>query len=248
MQRLILFLIAIVLFGIAGFALIWFGAGRDLQGPSVAFLTLARDGDFEGVAARMHPDALPRWDAQGTERLWTWWGKTYGDFGEVVRRIGVSPWEGGGEGAELLTLDLGFRGGHVVGWFYFRQHEGRSKLVHVALKPRARVDVAATERTRLDVTARKLFDYLDGDDVLAFYDALHPELQMQTDITAVAVREAAVRDTLGARTGVTLVKHASDDATETQHYRLDHERGARALRVVHRHEDGRWWVVEVAAD
>ena len=248
MQRLILFLIAIVLFGIAGFALIWFGAGRDLQGPSVAFLTQCRDSDFAAASQAFHPDYRDRWSPEHTERLWRFWGERYGDFGEVVRRIGAGAWHDSRKGAVYLELDLGFRGGHVVGWFYYVEGDEGPELAHVSLKPRARVDVSARERSRLEVTARKLFAWLDEGDVLSYYDALHPLAQMRTDIDAVAEREREARETLGALQDATLEKHASTDTSETQHFRLVHERGERVLRVMHRHEDGQWWVVEATVE
>ena len=249
MRLLLLIFLATIVFGIVGFALIWFGEGRDLQGPSVAFLTRMRDSALEDAHGAMHPDFQARVSEAQLDELWRYWGTKYGDFGEVVRRVGVSRWHDSVESAELLKLDLGFRHGHVIGWFFYGEHEGTPKLHHVSLKPRARVDVAATERARLQVTAKRLFGYLDAGEGLAFYDALHPMAQMRVDPDAIVMREAKVREALGALESVTLLDNVgSTDLTEKQRFELTYERGTRVMSVMHRHEQGQWWVVEVVPE
>lgn len=243
MQRLILFLTAIVLFGIAGFALIWFGTGRDLQGPSVAYLVASRDGDFAAAHAGMHPAARARWSPDELERLWDHWGAKYGEFGEVVRRIGVRDAPDGSDWDRMLRLDLGFRKGHVIGRLYFKDDGGEPKLYHVALEPRAAVAVPAKDRSRLDITSRKLFDHLDKGEVLAFYDALAPVAQMQRDLTELETETQASRETLGPRKHVDLTSERAEGPRQVQLYALEYERGTQAIEVVHEHAEGAWSVV-----
>lgn len=248
MHRLGIIFLLVLLFGLAGFALVWFGTGRDLQGPSVAFLTNMRDDALEDAHGALHPDFQARVSEAQLDELWNHWEGRYGDFGEVVRRIGTQAWDDSVEGAQLLRLDLGFRKGHVIGWFYYLPYEGAPRLAHVSLKPRARVDVSASERSRLEVTSKKLFGYLDAGDGLSFYDAFHPDAQMQVDPDAIVMREKDVREKLGALKSIALVDNTSGHTSEAQRFELTHERGTRSMRVMHRHVEGQWWVVEVTPE
>lgn len=248
MQRLILFLIAVVLFGIAGFALIWFGAGRDLQGPSVAFLTHCRDGAFDEAYAAAHPDFQAARSVAQLEALWRHWESRYGVFGEVVRRIGVYEGEDAGPWSEALRLDLGFQDGHVLGTFYFATDaQGASRLVHVALAPRARVDVPASDRSRLEVKARKLFTWFDEAKWVDLYDALAPSLQMSWTQAAFMDEMPALRERLGAVQHVELATMQDVDGGVRQLFEVTCERGKAAFEVVHTHDDGAWHVAGFAA-
>ena len=179
MQRLILFLIAVVLFGIAGFALIWFGTGRELQGPTIAFLTNCRDGEYQKAYDAAHPRFREAWSLEDLKRIWKHWRDQHGRFGEVVRRIGVTEVQGGDKDSRLeLKLDLGFQDGHVIGRFFFLpDDDGVQKLAHASLTRRPDVDVPLTDRSRLKVTTRKLLELLDAGDAMGFYDALGAQAQ-----------------------------------------------------------------------
>ena len=244
MQRLILILIAIVLCGIAGFALIWFGAGRDLQGPSVAFLTHCRDGAFEKAYAEAHPRFREARSLEQLEALWAHWTGRYGPFGEVVRRINVVAAPEGASWEEELRLDLGFLEGHVVGSFFFLTDEdGVPKLAHVSLEPRSRVDVPETDRSRLELKARKLVGWYDEARWLDLYDAFGPSLQMGWTQRRMMAELPALHARLGSVKDIVLLDTSDIEAGVRQRFALTCEHGPAELEVVHAHAEGSWSVV-----
>lgn len=244
MQRLVLLLTAIVLVGIAGFAAVYFGAGRDLQGPAVAFLMHCRDADFEGARAETHPRFQEARSVEQLGALWGHWEESHGGFREVVRRIGVQYPREDQTWAECLTLDVGFKRGNVAGRFYYQDDsQGVRRLVHVALERQRLVDVPATDRSRLEATARKLFGFLDAGAVLPFYDALGADLQMSWQQAKIEADVSAWRARLGALQDVSLASTRDDGARVIQLYEVDFAQGKAAFEVTHRHDEGAWSVV-----
>jgi hypothetical protein len=245
MNRLILFLIGIVLVGIAGFMAIWFGTGRELQAPSVAFLMNCKDRKFQAVYDSAHPAFRESRSVDQLEDLWEHWEKKHGVFGEVLRRLGVHKAPAGSAWEQMLSLELGFFKGHILGRFYFKIDAEIPKLVHVWLATKPTVEMDPADRSSLEPSARALFSHLGASDFAALYDGFDPELQMRLTPKRLHDQMEALIATAGPLGEVTLTsKTAQGDLRVVQLWKLAFDKQPFNFEVTHEHSRGQWSVVE----
>ncbi|MDA1195357.1 MAG: hypothetical protein O2894_09245 [Planctomycetota bacterium] len=245
MNRVVMILIAVVLVGAAGVVTMWFGAGRDMQAPAVAFLMECKEGRFADVHARAHPGFREDRSVEQLAALWQHWEHEYGVFGEVIQRmgIGVAP-DGETAWSRQLTLDLGFYKGHVLGRFFFMDVEGEPQLRHVWLEHKPTVQVEADERDALEPAARALFAQLGEGNLVGLYSSLAPALQLLWSQARLESELSTLREGAGALGVVTLTRTVEEASNRVaQYYDVAFANGPLEFKVTHEHDRGQWWVI-----
>ncbi len=245
MNKLVLFLTGIVLIGIAGFAMMWFGTGRELQAPAVAYLIQCRDGEYAKAYEAAHPKLREGQSVEQLEALWDLWKSEHGVFGEVLQRLSVRAGTDEDTWSRSITLELGFYKGHILGRFYFLRVDEQPRLVHVWLTPKPTTEVAESDRSSLEPSARAAIALVDASDFVGLYDALDPDLQMGWTLKALAEQMLALRTEAGAVKSITLT--GTDDKEKAHHvsqrFAVEFENAQMELRVTHRHDRGQWSIV-----
>ncbi len=259
MHRLVLLLIGIVLVGIAGFALVWFGEGRELQPLVARTLVNLRDGEGAGVLARADPSFRKGRTPADLAAYWAWWTKEMGTFVEILGRRELTSatrmLEGAPVAVKRMTVELGFMKGKVMATFEFREAEPDPLLTHVRFfKPGEGLvaiedDDKAVSNALLDAVIARY----DAADWVGLYALL--SFRGQTTSTPAAVREkfAGWRARFGRVTSLSPSLHDDlhvegrlrDDRDVTVERVVTLERHTGSVVLSLRRADGRWHVDDV---
>lgn len=244
MNRIILFLIGIVLVGIAGFALVWFGVGRELQPVTAKFLVDMRDGKYRAVHETVHEELRARQSVQELAAYWEWWREEMGAFVEILRRRGVSTSTANGETRKGMTLDLGFMKGKARAHFEFLSAEPDPLLTHFRIYKLDEGAGAESDREQLVARVKTLFAFYDAKDWTGLYAALSSDLQKAWPQAKIAEQMPQRRDAFGAVKDLRLVR--TEDGPEgvvIQHFEVDYEKAKGTAKVSQHFDDDRWHVV-----
>lgn len=244
MNRLVLFLIGIVLVGIAGFALVWFGVGRELGPATAGILVDLRDGKYRAVHERAHESFRERVSVADLTAYWEWWREEMGTFVEILSRRGVSTSSQDGEVHKGITVEAGFMKGRALVRFEFLTLKEGPALAHFRL---ARLDEgrgSADDRDELVARVRRLFDLYDKQDWTALYAALSFDLQKAWPQKIIAKQMPMRRKAYGKVTDLRLVKtEEGPDEIVEQYFDVDYEKASGKAKVTQQFDDGRWHVV-----
>ena len=186
MNRLILFLIGIVLIGIAGFALVWFGVGRELQPGAVRALMNLRDTKAEVLLEESHESLRTRWSAEDLNAYWAWWTERLGDFFEITARRGVSSSTNNGEVRKGITLEVGFMKRKALVRYEFLALEKGPILMHLRIAELDEGTGAEDDRDELVERVRALLAYYDASDWVGLYASQSFELQQAQPLAKVS--------------------------------------------------------------
>ena len=244
MNRLILLLIGLVLVGIAGFALVWFGVGRELHGPSTKVLSDLHLGKYADVHAAAHESFRKARSVEDLQAYWTWWTNELGAFYEVVGRRGVSTHSGTKGSFKGLTLELGFMKAKAIGTFRFDTSGDAPILTHFRIGKLDEGLGKKDDRSGLEGFTRELFDRYDAEDWAGLYARIGFDLQQAWPLGVIQRQMPAIRSAMGKVQGLRLTKteDGAHDDVVVQHYEVAFENGAGEAKVSHKH-DGRWEIV-----
>ena len=244
MNRLILFLIGIVLVGIAGFALVWFGVGRELQPVAARTLVELRDGKEQAVYERAAEAFRAGQDVGDLGAYWAWWREKLGTFVEILARRSVGARAQGAETHKTMTLELGFMKGKARMEFEFLDAEPEPLLVHLRISTLDEGLGAKEDREQLVGRVRDLFKRYDEEDWIGFYAGLSFDLQRTWRPRMIAAQMPAKFAAQGKVEDLRLVKSEDGPAgVVVQHFDVDYERATGTAEVSQRFDDGRWSIV-----
>jgi len=263
MHRLVLLLIGIVLVGIAGFALVWFGEGRELQPLVAGTLVDLRDGKEAEVLARGDPAFREGRSAEDLAAYWAWWKQEMGTFVEILGRRAVSTSTSTVDGTRVttkrMTLELGFMKGKVMASFAFRDAEPDPLLTHWRLYLPSSSSFSVADDSVPAALVRTLLTRYDAEDWTGIYvglsfrgqEASPPRVVRETlrvqrerlgrviTVDALPVDAAGTRGTSANGTGA---KKAEADDVLVLHHAIQFERGLGTWTTTLRYDDGRWHV------
>lgn len=243
MNKLILFLIGIVLLGIAGFALLWFTVGGQVEAQAGKLLVDLRDGKFAEVHDAAHPAFQEAWTPALLEAWWKHWEGELGGFGVINRRRRVAASTGTHGSRKSVVLDLAFVKERAFGEFLYIEGEPEPKLRHLSLW--LPTEQSQTDRSGFEATVDKLFQRWDANDIVGLYAQLAPALQMEWPLRKMDGELPALRKAFGKRKALRLVS-AEDGEHETvkQTWEVDFENTEGSARVIHQWLDdhARWAV------
>jgi hypothetical protein len=243
MSRLILFLTGIVLVGIAGFALVWFGVGRELQPGAARVLLNLRDGKAQVVCDEAHPSLRARWSAADLTAYWDWWGSELGGFFEILARRGVSTSTQDGETRKGLTLELGFMKRKARMRFEFITLEEGPVLTHIRLYELDEGRGAEADRDELIERVRALMGRYDASDWVGLYAALSFDLQKTWPLGKLREALSTRRAATGPVKTLSLAgSEAGDEKAVTQTYEIEYEKARGTAKVTQQFDDDRWHI------
>ncbi len=260
MNRLILFMIGIVLVGIAGFALVWFGVGRELQPGAVRTLINLRDGKAAVVLEEAHASFRQRWSAEDLTAYWDWWGNEWGAFFEILARRGVSTSTRDGETRKGLTLEVGFMKRKARVQYEFLALEEGPILTHFRLYELDEGIGREADRDELTERVRTLMARYDASDWVGLYAAQSFELQKAQPLGKLRTEMTRLRAVTGpvkalrlanSETGpqkTTPQKANPPKNSVTQTFDVDFEKTQGRVMVSQQFEDGRWHITGFALE
>lgn len=247
MNRLTLFLIGIVLFGVAGFALIWFGVGRELNQPTYKTLMDLRDGKQAEVHERAHASLKGRQSPDDLAAYWAWWTGEMGAFVEVLARRGISVTETDEGSFKGITFELGFMKGKMRGTFRYETSAEEPRLAHFRFAKLNENAGREDDRDILQVITRGLFDRYDASDWVGLYAALGFDLQQAWPLAKVEEQMPRIFEQFGKvkQGGLTLTKTEDGPHQDAvvQHYDIEFEKGKSAAKVSFKYDDKSWHLV-----
>ena len=250
MNKLVIFLIGIVLVGVAGFALLWFGVGRELQPLAAGVLVDCRDGRFEDIYDRAHPRFREGRTLEQFKAYWAEVEKRNGVFREILRRVGVASHADAGGTRKGLTLEVGFQKGAATARFEFLAADPDPLMLHFAIQADTPDRVEHDDRSGLEAQVRAVMVHYNEGDFTAFYTDLAPELQMAWTQKKLIAQLGELRaNKAGAFVDleITETKEGVHDAV-IQVCKARFEKGAATLTVTHRYGAGRWDIVGFEID
>ncbi len=243
MNRVILFLIGIVLVGIAGFAVVWFGVGRELQAPAAKTLVDLRDGKAAEVHAAADASFRERWTVDDLSSYWTWWENELGRFVEILARRDVSTSTKGSETVKTLTLELGFMKRKARAKFEFVSRESGPLLTHMRIYELDEGAGTKDDRGQLVARTRALLRRYDASDWVGLYAAMRFEQQKSWPLSTIREQMSVRRNAQGAVKDVQLANtEEEDNGVVRQHFDVTYEKSAGKLEAVYQFRDGRWHV------
>ncbi len=245
MNRLILFLIGIVLVGVAGFALIWFGVGRELNKPTIKILMDLRDGKHADVHQGAHASFRERQSVEELGAYWAWWAKELGTFVEVTKRMGVSMHTSDAGSFRGITMEVGFMKGKARAKFRYETSGDDPLLTHFRISMLEENAGEKEDRVPLEGITRRLFDRYDASDWTGLYAGLGFQLQQAWPLTKVNAQMPPLRAQRGQVKKLRLTKTDDDpdDDVVVQHYDAEFEHGKGSVKVSFQYDNKRWHVV-----
>ncbi len=177
-NKIVLFLIAVVLIGIAGFALLWFGVGGESQKAAEAILADWQQGRVDAIYRGADESFRAGNSPDRFKAYLEYWRARRGAFEAVKRRTNAGISKDDGEMRKRVSLLLQFARGEAEGHFEFKERDGALALVHVSFNEiPAAVDKA--DNGVLDAAAHALFMLYNEKNITGLYAALSGPLQQK---------------------------------------------------------------------
>jgi hypothetical protein len=243
MNRIVLLLVAVVLMGIAAFAVLWMGVDAKQRGPADQILTDWRAGRLPDVYKRASAGFRERQSAAEFQTYMNYWAGELGAFESVTRRLPLVSKAGPQGLHEKTTLEVAFAKGPATVLFFFDAGEPTPRLEHLCIR-KVEPGAPQTDRSGLEPTSRALMGYYDRSEFAALYAGLSVELQWQWTLANVQAQLTRLRGILGAVKEMKLrdTQEAHGDLV-IQYFAIDFEKTGGTAKVSYGWRGGRWQVI-----